>query len=228
MEDKMEQKYGKVIFDPTSEEAKALEGRDVEGCLSYDFLSSLVCKGKMEINEMCSIAPFIISERGCTFIRAIEPSKEPSYAERQTKWVAENGVKIGTKVRVTRAFCDYEDGYFGCWSNSRQVKIEMVGKIYGVQEVLFPNFIKINDFLFPYFVLEVVKEPTYRPFTDEEMIALYGKTLVDKNCLPQMVVGLAMYSDGLNVLLGDPKCLTTTQLFNSDYTLDGHKCGVKV
>ena len=146
-ENKMEQKYGKVIFDPTSKEAEALKGKEVECSDSYDFTVNRNV-GILEGFTGTRPSPFIIEDGSCmrsrTFIRAIEPPKEP----------------------------------------------------------------------------------TYRPFTDEEMKGLYGKTLFDPEGYPNTVTGYKSYGNEVEVCVG-LSIRSSSALFEK-YTLDGHKCGVLV
>ena len=223
----MEQKYGKVIFDPRTEEAKALVGKEVEGANCFNFEHS-VTHGKLIMNDgsmtMPDVFPFIIGGYKFTFIRAIEPPKEPSYAERQAKWVAENKVVYGTKVRIARNFIMNENGCIAGSPNECVSKYEMVGKVFPI-ECIEEKSIRMNGFLFPYFVLEVVNDE-YRPFTDGELVDLYGKTLMDEQGLPQMVTGFKHYGGELNVWVGE--WLRTSSRLFKEFTLDGHKCGVLV
>ncbi|MEA4859012.1 MAG: hypothetical protein VB127_00900, partial [Sphaerochaeta sp.] len=107
------------------------------------------------------------------------PAPEPTYAERQAQWVRENNVKEGTKVRVTRTFTEDEDGSC-CWEHD-----DLVGKTGIIQNICPHNLgIDMNDGNFraiPYFALEVIKEPTYRPFKNDELNDLVGKVLIQKN-----------------------------------------------
>jgi hypothetical protein len=78
----MIEKYGKTIFDPTSEEAKVLvkEKKQVQGSSNYLFSSELA-RGTLEFNNSSVEAryvPFIVNSIRCTFIREII-EEEPEY-----------------------------------------------------------------------------------------------------------------------------------------------------
>ena len=97
---------------------------------------------------------------------ALEVFKELTYAERQEQWVKENNVEEGTKVRVTRTFAEDEDGSC-CWAHD-----DLVSKT-GIVQNICPRNLGINingrDLrAVPYFALEAIKEPTYRPFKNAE------------------------------------------------------------
>ena len=101
------------------------------------------------------------------------PAPEPTYAERQAQWVKENIVKAGTKVRVTRTFTDREDGSC-CWGHDDLVGMTGVVSEDGIDSHSLG--VDMSDGKFravPYFALEVIKEPTYRPFKNAEEFKPY-------------------------------------------------------
>lgn len=94
------------------------------------------------------------------------PAPEPTYAERQAQWVKENNVKEGTKVRVTRTFTEDEDESC-CWAHDDLVG--MTGSVGEYGTLHYNLVVDMSDGkvrLIPYFALEVIKEPTYRPFAN--------------------------------------------------------------
>jgi len=97
------------------------------------------------------------------------PAPEPTYAERQAQWVKENNVKGGTKVRVTRTFTEDEDGS-SCWG--RDDLVGMTGVVREDDGITSHNLgVDMSDGsmrAIPYFALEVIKEPTYRPYSNDE------------------------------------------------------------
>ena len=110
------------------------------------------------------------------------PVPEPTYAERQAQWVKENNVKEGTKVRVTRTFTEDEDGSC-CFAHNDLVG--MTGSV--CKHGIHPNNFGVtmsdgNVRAVPYFALEVIKEPTYRPFTNAEEFKPYR----EKWCLDNL------------------------------------------
>jgi len=98
-------------------------------------------------------------------------STEPTYEDKFRAWVKENNVKVGTKVRVARTFLENEDGG-RCFAHD-----DLVGKT-GIIQNICPHSLDIDmddggarDV--PYFALEVIKEPTYRPFKNTEEFKPY-------------------------------------------------------
>ena len=142
----------------------------------------------------------------------------PTYQERQAQWVKETGIKVGDQVKIVRGFTTVECGGIH-WCDDMS---KMVGKV-GVVDYLFEYGIrvavKMMDFSFPYFCLEV-KEPTYRPYTFEEAREhLWGEKIVRK-------------SDGF-LAIADRVDKTGTGSYSpewyfSDYAyLDGSPCGMQ-
>jgi|GEM_PF-4688405 len=101
------------------------------------------------------------------------PAQEPTYAERQAQWIKENNVKEGTKVRVTRTFTEDEDGSWCCEHDDLVGMTGVVSKCnidsYNLRVDMSAGKFK----LVPYFALEVIKEPTYRPFKNAEEFKPY-------------------------------------------------------
>jgi len=98
---------------------------------------------------------------------------EQTYAERQAQWVKENNVKAGTKVRVTRTFTEDEDGSC-CWEHDDLVGMTGVVGRYGIATLSLGVDMSDESFIaVPYFALEVIKEPTYRPFKNAEEFKPY-------------------------------------------------------
>ena len=151
------------------------------------------------------------------------PAPEPSYIERQAQWVSQNNVKVGTKVRVTRAFTDDEDGSY-CLAHD-----DLVGKIGIIWSIFHYNLsIGTNDGNFiavPYFALEVVKETTYRPYNNEELNDLVGEVLINKQSGRRKVVtGKPRASEGVNL---DGSYITAKDLLASFYRNGNEPCGVR-
>ena len=150
----------------------------------------------------------------CTY--RVKP--QPTYQERHDQWVKETGIKVGDTVRIVRGFTTGECGDIH-WCDDMS---KMVGKV-GVVDYLFEYGIrvavKMMDFSFPYFCLEV-KEPTYRPYTFEEAREhLWGAKIVRK-------------SDGF-LAIADRVDKTGTgsyspeRYFNEYTYLDGSPCGTQ-
>ena len=151
------------------------------------------------------------------------PAPEPSYAERQAQWVKENNVKAGTKVRVTRTFTEDEDGSC-CWEHD-----DLVGKTGIIGNITAINLgIDMSDGSFraiPYFALEVIKEPTYRPYNNDELNDLVGEVLTNKQSGRRKVVtGKPRASEGVNL---DGSYITAKDLLYSFYRNRNELCGVR-
>lgn len=106
------------------------------------------------------------------FIELTKEELQALYTERQAAWVAENDVKPGTKVRVTRTAKSYEDGWGDYWMGDMD---KYVGKKLTVNRTdgSSMHLLTGDEFYcwnFPYFVLEVVKEPQWRLMGPEEII----------------------------------------------------------
>lgn len=121
------------------------------------------------LRDVCKVtdeySPFYNGRSGFS---CIIRKKEPSYAERQAKWIAENGIKKGDKVRIIRKANSNEDGWGSRWNPDMD---EAVGKI-GTVSHISDNFREcgievdvsdVGEFLYPYFILEKV-EQKYIPF----------------------------------------------------------------
>ena len=123
----------------------------------------------LSFDEACS-CPF---EAHYFSFNLFYPAQEPTYAERQAQWIKENNVKVGTKVRVIRTFTDDEDGSH-CFAHSDLVG--MTGSVGEYDALPYNLAVDMSDGsvrVIPYFALEVVKEPTYRPFKNAEEFKPY-------------------------------------------------------
>ena len=216
----------KIIFDPTSEEAKALVGKVVEGSNVYSF-SKDKALGAMRLNDDNEYyyVPFIVNGIRCTFIRAIP---EPTYAERQAKWENETGAKKGTKVKIYRHFREKEDGC-DCVKSDLNDKRYIVGQVGEIVEFYDECvMVKMRDnycWSCPFTALELVRE-TYRPFANaKEFEPHREKWLVFEDTEPKERV--VWYNDyGVEVSKGNFK--PYIELFKSFTFEDGSKCGVLV
>lgn len=117
------------------------------------------------------------------------PAQESSYEERQAKWVKENDVKVGTRVRFAKNDKQDEDGSIcsehigaeretGTVINiaSRFIRVSVDGGDYYAMSV-------------PYTILDVIKEPVkYRPFNEAELNQLVGKVVVKKSTGKRRVI----------------------------------------
>ena len=95
------------------------------------------------------------------YVELTKEELQDSYTERQAAWVSENNVKPGTKVRVTRTAKGYEEGWNDYWMGDMD---KYVGKVLEVNRTDGGSIHLLTGdgmyaWNFPYFVLEVVKEP---------------------------------------------------------------------
>ena len=114
--------------------------------------------------------------------------KEPSYVERQDKWLADNDVKVGDKVRIVRAADSKEDGWRNRWNPDMDEAVGRVGTVSHISANLAELGIGVDapgvgEFMYPYFVLEKVKQK-YVPFdlrNPEVRKSLRGRWIKNKN-----------------------------------------------
>lgn len=134
-----------------------------------------IVKGILAGIKQGEFRPFISTADVTWALAYVELTKEEPqdlYTERQAAWVAENDVKPGTKVRVTRTAESYEDGWGDSWLTDMD---KYVGKTLEVDmpvetSVHLLTGDDMHSWNFPYFVLEVVKEPQWRLMGPEEII----------------------------------------------------------
>lgn len=209
----------KVIWNPAK--AEHLIGKKV---YAFARINGTIVEGVLNAIEDTRVLPFTVSDGICTVNYIfICPMPEPTYAERQKKWVQENNVSVGTKIRFIKNFNDREDGS-DCFCH-----LDVLGKT-GVILYVTDDYIAIqvgeNKWGCPFTALEVIKDE-YRQFNDEEMKALYGKTLLGRHGMPNMVTTVVYYAGNI-CIEGDKFVFDAEELLKSDFTIDGHKCGVLI
>jgi len=158
------------------------------------------------------------------------PAPEPTYAERQAEWIKENGLKVGDEVWITRPWEAGEDGAdcAACYRSSG-----LVGAVVNVKEIR-EKYILIEESVFythrtcPYTALGIIKEPTYRPFNNDELNDLVGKVLIQKHTGNAMlIINVVDGEIGKMVSLGGRKKRNAQQLLEGWTFKDGNPCGVK-
>ena len=157
---------------------------------------------------------------------ALEVVKEPTYAERQSEWVKQNDVKIGTKVRFTRGFDDNEDGSGSCRHRDAKGHEGTVERTeHKIVWVTMDGESTENSWASPYTALEIIKE-TIRPFNEDELNDLVGKIVRNKQTrYRKLVTGKPNTSLGVNL---EGKYICAKDLLNSFLMDDGKSpCGVK-
>lgn len=176
---------------------------------------------------------------GMSGFSCIIRKKESSYVERQTKWLADNGIKVGDKVRVVRKAESLEDGWQTVWNPDMD---EAVGKV-GTVSYIPPSFREcgievdvpgVGRFYYPYFVLKKA-EPEYEPYDFSDLdcrTSLLGKAVkfMDGSRLgPALITGFELFDDGVwGVHVGGVSTMDAIALLDGWVFLDGTPCGIEV
>ena len=115
--------------------------------------------------------------------RYFYPASEPTYEERQDMWIKQNGVKAGTRVRFIKNFNADIDGSHCCEHLDAMGKTGVItgSNLTSSVEVLVEG-VSYHSWSVPYTALEVIKEPTYRPFANAEEFKPYR----DKWCIDNL------------------------------------------
>lgn len=154
--------------------------------------------------------------------------KEPSYVERQAKWIADNDIKRGDKVRIARKADSYEDGW-GCrWNPDMDKAVGNVGSVCHISSNLRKVGIEIDvpdvgPFLYPYFVLKKVG-PRYVPFDlskEEDRARLRGTWVREKD----EVLEYQVIAVGAALVSVDGDMFNTKVMLERYEFLDGSPCG---
>lgn len=164
--------------------------------------------------------PFEAEHRGVR--RYFYPAPEPTYAERQAEWVKENSVKVGTKVRFTKGFEADSDGSSCCEHRDAKGKRGSVNEIFDT----YISVVVCGDYwVCPFTALEVIKEPTYRPYNNDELNDLVGEVLTNKQSgRKKLVTGKPTASEGVNL---DGSYISAKDLLASFYRNTDKPCGVR-
>lgn len=105
-----------------------------------------------EISEVCSDGNVMVTSNKSKWPACILSPLSGSYAERQAKWVAFHGTKVGSKVKVVRKFEDFEAGCDMSWVDC---KLNTPMEILTVDD---DSSLELdNGCWYPYFVLEPIK-----------------------------------------------------------------------
>ena len=236
-----------VIFVPTSEAAASAVGKvcffgdSPADCLKNANKGESL--GVLESVNPESIYPF--RRQGSNNYGCVVQKREPSYAERASKWIEDNDLKVGDYVRVTRKAKSNEKEWSDSWSVymdyyiGKTVCVDSIGKEYGT------IFLSLDNSLynFPYFVLEKVENPKYVPFTSmEELASTYEETMqgydvytfIDNLRCNGMWIRrkedrgvyqiIGMLADGV-IVAGFEKKKTWEELFNEFEFVNNEPCG---
>lgn len=149
----------------------------------------------------------------------------PAYEVRQANWVQKHNIKVGDLVKVTRGFKMGEGGSIS-WAgtDTNEAKRKLVGTTVKVSDIHRRSIAVACGYFVPYTVLEKV-EDKYRPFTNEELNTLVGKT-VRHNASGSyaMVTGRGQVME--DWVYVSKYALDANELLKH-FTIDGHPCGAK-
>lgn len=237
-----------IIFNPETEEIKTFVGKE---CYFGDSPAECLKNanddtdlGVLEDIKIGTIYPFFKQGIGSGYGCIIQ-KRDLSYAERASKWIEENDLKVGDYVRVTRKAKSNEKEWSDSWSVfmdyyiGKTVCVDSIGKEYGT------IFLSLDNSLynFPYFVLEKVENPKCVPFSNmEELASTYEETMqgydiytfIDNlrcngmwiRCKEDRGVYqiIGMLADGV-IVAGFEKKKTWEELFNEFEFVNKEPCG---
>lgn len=225
--------WSDVITDPTSDKANNAVGKVV-----YCADNPRVCMERANIGD-CSYGvlqsldltehlPFVVEGKHyeCVIVKTASV-----YEHNQAQWIADNGIKEGTFVKVLRkAGQDEED--WDAWISDMD---NYVGSFYEITEIC-PDGIELDsEYIFPYFVLEKVSDG-YVPFnSSEEFLVGYSSQFKDDPDMLTSAIWLKsvsgvyslvteIWSDG--VVIGNDEGITFWADLLEDWAfLNGAPCG---
>ena len=225
--------WSDVITDPTSDKANNAVGKVV-----YCADNPRVCMERANIGD-CSYGvlqsldltehlPFVVEGKHyeCIIVKTASV-----YEHNQAQWIADNGIKEGTFVKVLRkAGQDEED--WDAWISDMD---NYVGSFYEITEIC-PDGIELDsEYIFPYFVLEKVSDG-YVPFnSSEEFLVGYSSQFKDDPDMLTSAIWLKsvsgvyslvteIWSDG--VVIGNDESITFWADLLEDWAfLNGAPCG---
>lgn len=155
-------------------------------------------------------------------VELIDPPAEPTYAELQAEWCNNYGIKVGSKVKVTRRAEDGEQDWRAVWVTKMN---RYVGSVGTIDEIHQKDGLAIDEWYFPYFVLEPVKDPTYRPYTDAELLEQLGAKVRLKS--KDRSHGRLIAGVDLGTAVIGLERVSAEALRNKYEHLDGTPCGVE-
>jgi hypothetical protein len=97
-----------------------------------------------------------------------EKTKELSAGELYSQMQKLSGLKVGDKVKILRSYKEDEMGAYCCFTPSMR---EEVGQE-GVITAIFSRGVKVNGWLWPFFVLEKLEEPPVEVKLNSEYTAI--------------------------------------------------------
>lgn len=99
----------------------------------------------IRLSNNCSY-PFFVLE----VLPPLTPGEE--YTQKQEQWIKDNNIETGSPVRIKRQARDFESGWNLMWNTFMTTHI---GDAFTVGKIHPKDGIKLGDFWYPYFVLEV-------------------------------------------------------------------------
>lgn len=161
--------------------------------------------------------------------------REPTYVERQAKWIKENNIKINDNVRIIRTADSREDDWRDYWHPYMDEVVGKVGRVSYVLSMPSECGIQVNipdlaPSVYPYFVLEKV-ETSYVPYDLSDLAwrtFLLEKPVKAKNGQsgPALIVGFSQLDGGMwRANVGGIATVNAGALLDNWVFLDGTPCG---
>ena len=230
--------YKDVIIDP--DDPRVEIGKEYYfGCLPRDVLKKANTNSSL-IGELKEIRkednfPFVFMDftegRSC-----IIRKKELPYAARQTKWLADNGINKGDKVRIVRKADNYEGGWFRFWNPDMTKAVGKVGTVShistnrGGASGIEVDVLDVGPFLYPYFVLKKVEQKYVLFDLSEKKVRdeLRGKWIIPKGHSDSIETQITLFGSQMTEY-GKIWCvdmdITPDKLLASWTFIDGTPCG---
>ena len=221
----MEFDKSKVLTVVTADQLKEGQMGWINDCVDYlkSDIKNINPYKVFRANENMPLDDFPFAAEGRGIRRYFYPASEPTYAERQEEWIRKHNLKEGDKVKILRTAKDREDGWCNSWV---QPMTDMVGGVFTCVMTSGDGIRLSCGYEWPYFVLEVVKEPTYRPYNNDELNDLVGEVLTSKfSGRRKLVTGRPKQKTQVNL---DGKPFTAEILLQYYYRNKTEPCGVKI
>jgi hypothetical protein len=181
---------------------------------------------KLERIRLNTVYPFF---DGHAHYSLFYPAPKPTYAERQAEWVKENNVKVGTRVHITREFSSEDLSHNCLWNGAMDDTVGREGTVTNIGGKSIGVNVEESSWWYPYFVLEVIKEPAYRPYNDDELNSIVGDALIQKHTgNAMMAIKVCDGGEGKLISLGGSQKRTAQLLLDGWTHRNGVPCGVRV
>lgn len=151
---------------------------------------------------------------------------EPTRAEITKKWIEDNGIKVGSKVKVVKKVCTGEYGSDINWVDEMD---DYLGKVcmvdfFCIDSLKYSGITLDVGYLFPVESLEPYKEE-WIPFTFEDRDMFRGKWIKHK-VHPDEFKTISIDRDG--VIFGNGRISSYRHLFETHEFIDGTPFGKKL